>query len=128
MTVGETAEHARELSRLNDLFLLRLRTGRLERYPTLEEAQAYEFTPDERAMLASMPMRYLVGDAEEVRRQIGDLAEQSAADEVMVTTMLPEPADRRRTIVELARVFGLPERSHENDANSRMAHSEVTKP
>ena len=79
-------------------------------------------------MIASMPMRSLVGDAEEVYRQIGDLAEHSAADEVMITTFLPEPADRRRTIVEMARVLGLSERSHENDANSRMAHSESTKP
>ncbi len=128
VTIGETAEHARQLSRLNDLFLLRLRTGRLDRYPTLAEAQDYEFSPNEQAMLAMMPMRYLAGVVEDVGRQIGELAEQSAADEVMVTTMLPDPADRRRTIVELARVLGLSERSHENDANSRMAHSESTKP
>jgi hypothetical protein len=29
-------------------------------------------------------------------------------DEVMVTTFLPEPVDRRRMIAEMARVFELP--------------------
>ena len=55
-----------------------------------------------------MPMRSFVGDAEEVHRQVRDLADQSQADEVMVTTFLPEPDDRRRMIGDMARVFELP--------------------
>jgi alkanesulfonate monooxygenase SsuD/methylene tetrahydromethanopterin reductase-like flavin-dependent oxidoreductase (luciferase family) len=56
-----------------------------------------------------MPMRSFVGDAAEVHRQVRDLADQSQADEVMVTTFLPEPDDRRRMIAEMARVFELRE-------------------
>jgi luciferase family oxidoreductase group 1 len=108
VTVGDTAEHARDLSAIDDLLLLRLRTGRHGRYPTLAEAKAYSFSPDERAMIAAMPMRSLVGTAAEVRAKIDDLAERSQADEVMVTTFLAELADRRRTIVDLADAFGLP--------------------
>jgi alkanesulfonate monooxygenase SsuD/methylene tetrahydromethanopterin reductase-like flavin-dependent oxidoreductase (luciferase family) len=109
VTVGETADHARELSLINDLLLLRLRSGKLGTYPSLEEAQAYEFTAAERAMIASMPMRSIVGDAAEVYRQIVDLAARSGADEVMLTTFLPEPTDRRRMVTEMARAFGLRE-------------------
>ena len=105
VTVGETAEHARELSLVNDLLLVRLRSGQLGTYPTLEEAKGYEFTAAERQLIASMPMRSLVGDAEEVYRQVNELAERSQADEVMITTFLPEPDDRRRAIVEMARMF-----------------------
>jgi alkanesulfonate monooxygenase SsuD/methylene tetrahydromethanopterin reductase-like flavin-dependent oxidoreductase (luciferase family) len=107
VTVGETADHARELSLINDLLLLRLRSGQLGAYPTLEEARRYPFTAAERQMIASMPMRSFVGDADEVHRQVRDLADQSQADEVMVTTFLPEPDDRRRMIAEMARVFEL---------------------
>lgn len=107
VTVGATAEQARALARVNDLFLLRLRTGRLDAYPTVEEAQAYPFTAQERGLLAAMPMRYLAGDADSVRRQIDDLAERGQADEVMITTMLPGRADRERTITQMARAFGL---------------------
>jgi alkanesulfonate monooxygenase SsuD/methylene tetrahydromethanopterin reductase-like flavin-dependent oxidoreductase (luciferase family) len=60
-------------------------------------------------MIASMPMRSFVGDAAEVHRQVRDLADQSQADEVMVTTFLPEPDDRRRMTAEMARVFELRE-------------------
>ena len=121
VTVGESAEHARELARVNDLFLLRLRTGRLEDYPTLAEARAYQFTAEERALLAAMPMRYLAGDAEGVRRQIDDLAERGQADEVMITTMLPGRQDRERTIRHLARAVGLRERRAPSTGPERVA-------
>jgi luciferase family oxidoreductase group 1 len=107
VTVGETAEHARELSRINDLFLLRLRTGQLGQYPTIEEARDYPWTPQERAFLASMPLNYIAGDAAEVRRQVEAFADEAGADEIMLTTMLPNRVDRERTLVHLAREFGL---------------------
>ncbi len=109
VTVGETAAHARELALVNDLLILRLRTGRLGSYPTLDEATRYPFTAAEREMIAAMPMRSLVGDAREVHRLIADLAERSRADEVMVTTFLPEREDRLRMVTDLAAVFGLRE-------------------
>ena len=109
VTVGETTEHAQELSLVNDLLLLRLRSGQLGAYPTLEEAKRYPFTAAERQMIDSMPMRSIVGDAAEVHRQVSDLADRAKANEVMITTFLPEPEDRRRMIVEMARVFELRE-------------------
>ncbi|HET7095395.1 MAG TPA: LLM class flavin-dependent oxidoreductase, partial [Thermomicrobiales bacterium] len=108
VTVGETAEQARELSLINDLLRLRLRTGQHGRYPTLAEAKAYRFSDAERAAIAAMPMRSLIGTATEVRAQIDDLAEQAEADEVMITTFVSELDDRRRTLVELAAAFALP--------------------
>jgi alkanesulfonate monooxygenase SsuD/methylene tetrahydromethanopterin reductase-like flavin-dependent oxidoreductase (luciferase family) len=103
--VGETAEHARELSLIDDLLLVRLRSGQLGAYPTLDEARAYPFSAAERRMIASMPMRSLVGDAEAVSRQVAALAEHGQADEVMITTFLPAPEDRRRAIVDMARML-----------------------
>ena len=110
VTVGETAEHARELSRINDLFLLRLRTGQLGQYPTVEEARDYPWSPQERAFLASMPLNYIAGDAAEVRRQVAAFADEAGADEIMLTTMLPNRVDRERAVAGLAREFGLVER------------------
>lgn len=110
VAVGEDAAHAQELALVNDLFLLRLRTGQRGSRPTLEEARNYRFTPAERAFIASTPMSYLVGDAASVHRQITDLAEQAQADEVMLTTFLPNLDDRKRAITYLAKKFGLEER------------------
>ncbi|MBA3450104.1 MAG: LLM class flavin-dependent oxidoreductase [Chloroflexia bacterium] len=109
VTVGDTAEHARELSLINDLLLLRLRSGQLGTYPTLEEAKRYAFSAAERQVIDAMPMRSIVGDREEVHRQVSDLAERAMADEVMVTTFLPEPEDRRRMIEAMASAFDLQE-------------------
>ena len=110
VVVGETAAQGRELARLNDLLLLDLRRGQPGRYPTREEATSYVFSDADRAALAAMPLNYLAGDGVEIHRQVTDLVAQSGADEVMVTTMLPEPDDRRRVVTEIARVFGLVER------------------
>jgi luciferase family oxidoreductase group 1 len=107
VTVGETPEHAAELALVNDLLLLRLRTGQLGAYPSLAEAKRYPFTPAERELIAAMPMRSLVGDFGGVHRQIVDLVGQTEADEVMVTTFLADPADRRRMVEALAAAFGL---------------------
>ena len=91
VTIGETPEHAADLSLVNELFLLRLRTGQLGRYPTLEEAKTYQFTEQERALIASMPLNFIAGTADQVYREVMDLAELCQADEVMITTTLPAP-------------------------------------
>jgi luciferase family oxidoreductase group 1 len=110
VAVGEDAAHGRELARAYDLFLLRLASGQRGGRPTLEEARRHQFTPAERALLASVPMRYLAGDAASVREQLTALADEAGADEVMLTTFLAEPDERRRAIAHLARAFGLRER------------------
>jgi luciferase family oxidoreductase group 1 len=107
VTVGESEEHAADLSLINELFLLRLRTGRLGRYPTLAEAKAYQFTEQERALIAAMPLNFIAGTADTVYRDVMDLAELSQADEVMITTTLPGAEDRRRTLTTMAEQFGL---------------------
>jgi luciferase family oxidoreductase group 1 len=111
VTVGETREHVAALTRLNDLFLLRLRTGQLGRYPTVEEATTYQFSEAERAALASMPLNYLAGEPDAVHRQIVALLAQSQADEVMITTMLPSHQDRTRTLDRIATAFALGDRA-----------------
>ncbi|MDP9362783.1 MAG: LLM class flavin-dependent oxidoreductase [Chloroflexota bacterium] len=110
VTVGDSPEHAQALSRINDLFLLRLATGQLDRRPSREEALAYHFTDAERAALAAMPLNYLAGDATGVHAQVVDLLEASGADELMLTSMLPDADDRRRAVAAMAAAFGLAER------------------
>jgi luciferase family oxidoreductase group 1 len=107
VTIGETPEHAAELARINDLVILWLRSGKLGRYPTLDEAKNYPFTDQERAKIAAMPINYLAGDARQVHDRIMNLMDASEADELMITTMLPSPDDRRRTLAEIASVFGI---------------------
>jgi hypothetical protein len=84
-----------------------LRTGQLGRYPTVEEAKTYQFTEQERALIASMPLNFIAGTADAVYREVMDLAGLCQADEVMITTTLPSASDRRRTLTAMAEQFGL---------------------
>ena len=108
VTVGETEEHARQLNLINKLIILRLRANRPEMVsPTLDEALAYRFTPQEELLIQSMPLRALVGTAEQVHAELLAVAAEAQVDELMVTTLLPDPADRERMITHLAGAFGL---------------------
>ena len=107
VVVGETEEEAMSEARRTELFMLGVMTGRMGRYPTLEEALAHRWTPDERALMQSFPLRSFVGDAGSVWRQVDALAEETEADEVMVTTSLPDRDLRETMLRGLAHEAGL---------------------
>ena len=102
VTVGETEEHAADLTLINKLFLLRLRTGQLGQYPTSGRGAAYQFSEHELALIASMPLNFISGTAEQVAAEVNELADASGADEIMITTTLPGADDRRRTLKAMA--------------------------
>jgi luciferase family oxidoreductase group 1 len=90
---AESDERARWLAGPSQLSFLRLRTGNPGPLPTPEEAEAYPWTPAERAFGDERMADQAVGSEETVRRQLGALLERTGADELMVTSMLHNPAD-----------------------------------
>ncbi|HRA46933.1 MAG TPA: LLM class flavin-dependent oxidoreductase, partial [Thermomicrobiales bacterium] len=86
VTIGETEAHAADLTLINRLFLLRLRTGQLGQFPTLAEARAYQFSESELALIESMPLNFIAGTAEQVAETVARLADATQADEIMITT------------------------------------------
>ncbi len=103
---AESDARAEELARPLQLTLVRLRTGRMGRFPSIAEATNYPYSPQEREILAMN--RSFVGSPGRVRDQLVQLAEQVQVDEIMVTTMTHEHADRRRSYELLAEAFDLP--------------------
>jgi luciferase family oxidoreductase group 1 len=104
---AESDERARELALPLELVLLRFRTGRMGRFPTVEEAKNYPYTPEERELIESNRERSFVGSPETVRAQLTELAKAGGIGEIMVTTMAHEHADRRRSYELLAEAFSL---------------------
>ncbi|MGC4190384.1 MAG: LLM class flavin-dependent oxidoreductase [Thermomicrobiales bacterium] len=102
VVVGETEEHAADLHKIVQVGMAHLLTGRAGRMPTIDQARSYEFTPAERQRLATMAPNAFVGTAKTVAGLVNRFAEACEADEVMITTMLANPADRLRTIEALA--------------------------
>jgi luciferase family oxidoreductase group 1 len=106
MICAETDDRARWLAGSGALSFLRLRAGRPGRFPSPEEAAAYPYTEAERAVIADRQSSSIVGSPQTVRRGIAELLEATAADELMITTMTFDPADRLRSfnlVASLAR-------------------------
>lgn len=104
---AETDEQAEILGRPMELTLLRFRQGRMGRFPSIEEATAYPYTEEEREVIRVSRQRTFIGSPDTVRARVSDLAERSGVDEIMVTTMTHEHADRRRSYELLAQAFDL---------------------
>jgi luciferase family oxidoreductase group 1 len=102
---GETDEHAEELARPLELTLLRFRMGKRGRLPSVAEASEYPYTDVERLMMRENHERIFVGSAETVRAKLTALAEQAGTREIMVTSMIHDHADRRRSYELLAEAF-----------------------
>jgi luciferase family oxidoreductase group 1 len=106
---AETDEQARELAAPAELTMLRFRQGgRMGKLPSVAEAQAYPYTAEELLAIREGRQRLTVGSPETVREKLTTLAGQSGVDEIMVTTIVHDHQDRRRSYRLLAEAFGLP--------------------
>ncbi len=108
---AESDEQAARLAAPGILSFVRLRSGRPGPLPTPQEAAEYHFLPSERRIVESRRASQVLGDPDTVRRQLEDLLAATGADELMVTTMVYDQADRLRSYEQIAALAGLPERS-----------------
>ena len=109
---AETEEEAMRLLSSARLFSKRIRRGELGTIPTPEEALA-ELGPAREPQTppdAEWP-RYIVGDPEQVRSQLVDMASVLHVDELMIVTITHDHRARMRSYELLARAFELRPRS-----------------
>jgi alkanesulfonate monooxygenase SsuD/methylene tetrahydromethanopterin reductase-like flavin-dependent oxidoreductase (luciferase family) len=71
-------------------------------FPTPEEARAHRWTQDERALVADRVATQFVGTAAQVADQLELLRDATGADELIVTTITHDHADRVRSYELLA--------------------------
>jgi alkanesulfonate monooxygenase SsuD/methylene tetrahydromethanopterin reductase-like flavin-dependent oxidoreductase (luciferase family) len=74
--------------------------------PSNEEAAAYEFSAADEAKIAELSGSAIVGSPDTVRRRLEELAESTQADELMITTMVFDHADRMRSYELVAEIAG----------------------
>jgi luciferase family oxidoreductase group 1 len=94
---AETPERAEELATSMGLGLVRMRQGRPIPLPSPEEAAAQRYTPDEQDQIRRYRRAQVLGDAHGVRDEILSLAERTAADEVMVMSLVHDHGERLRS-------------------------------
>ena len=102
--VAATDAEARRLAMPTALAFLRMRQGKAGAYPSLQEVDAYPWTPPERAFAEQWIDKAIVGDPDGARRQLQRLVDDTGADEVMVMSTAPSAETRRETYTLLKQV------------------------
>jgi alkanesulfonate monooxygenase SsuD/methylene tetrahydromethanopterin reductase-like flavin-dependent oxidoreductase (luciferase family) len=69
------------------------------------QAAAHPWTPDERAFAAERHSGQAIGSRETVRQALAELLERTGADELMLTTQVPDPAARLRSMQMVRELF-----------------------
>jgi len=103
-----TDDRARWLAGPSALSGLLLRTGRLAPLPSPEQASVYEYTPADEALVAEITASHVIGSPETVARGLGELAERTGADELMLSTRVHGYEDRRRSFELVASMWDPP--------------------
>lgn len=113
---AEDDERARWLAGPARLSFARLREGRPTRFPTPEEAAEHEFTPQQEATVSAVQGSAVIGGPDKVRERLLEFAERTGADELMLTTMVFDHADRLRSYELVAEAMELAPRAEDPGA------------
>ena len=105
---AETEAEAHRLAMSRRLLWLRFARGEQGvKVPSVEEAEAYPYNPQEITFLDNKFKRAAIGDPEQVKHDINELANDFGADEMMTVTITHDFAARLRSYELLAEAYGL---------------------
>lgn len=108
--VADTEAEAERLFASTRLAIRRIRQGDTRPVPPPEEAiREIGFDPDPIALGFGEWPRYVYGAPEQVKEQLVRIATSLGVDELMIVTIVHDPAARLRSYQLLAEAFGLPE-------------------
>jgi luciferase family oxidoreductase group 1 len=99
---ADTDDEARRLAAPIRVAVARNRTGRRGPILTVEEALAYELTPQERAIADEFLTGAAIGSPAAVAEHLRALARDTGADELMLSTLVPDLAARQRALTQIA--------------------------
>ncbi|MGZ4442147.1 MAG: LLM class flavin-dependent oxidoreductase [Nocardioidaceae bacterium] len=102
---AETEERAEALARANDLAMVRLMQNRPGPVPTPEEATAHPWTEQERELAAKRRRFISVGTPDQVHEDLERRRKEADADELIITTQVHDPAERRLSYELVARAY-----------------------
>ena len=102
---AKTRNEAERLAASVDLRRLHMAKGIDAPVPSVEEALAYRYSPEERTYVAQQRARLVHGDPGEVREKLLELKERFAADELMAVTITGDAESRRTSYRLVAEAF-----------------------
>jgi luciferase family oxidoreductase group 1 len=106
--VAETDDRAHELAAGYALWVRSIRSGAgAMRFPSPATVAGFDWTPEDRALVEDRVSTQFAGSPETVAKHLRVLQEATGADEVLVTAITHQHADRVRSFELLAREWGL---------------------
>jgi luciferase family oxidoreductase group 1 len=84
------------------------RTGKRAPIPSIEEALAHTFSPQEQTIVDEFLEGAVIGGPERVRDRLIALATDLGADEIMLSSLVPGHETRRQALARIATAFELP--------------------
>ncbi len=102
---ADTTEEAERLASATGLVFVRLRTGNPGPIPSPEEAAAHPLSDREKRFVKPILDLQIVGDPPTVRARLEAIAERTGADELMISTVMHDPAARLRSYRLVAEAF-----------------------
>ncbi len=107
VTCAETQQEAERLLKSRELSLLLREKGQFAPFPSIEEALAYPYTEQDRAIIARSHRRGIYGDPATCKAKLTELANKYGVSELVILTITHDPAARRRSYELLADAFQL---------------------
>lgn len=104
---SESAEEAADVQAVLELMWVRFMRGEVRPPPSVEEARAHQYTFADQPVLERLRARRMIGTVDEVAPKLHTLLHETQADELMILTMAPSLAARRRSYELLAEAFDL---------------------
>lgn len=105
--VAETQEEADYYARPRNIWASQLMQNKAGRFPTLDEAQDWQVSPQDAQILAQLEARSLTGTPDKVMTQLHAMVEAHQIDEVFALTLIPDLSARKRSYALLAKAAGL---------------------
>jgi luciferase family oxidoreductase group 1 len=102
---GEDDEHAARLSAPLRVAIVNTRTGRPAPIPSVEDAVARRFTGEEQAIVDEFLRGAVIAGPARAARELAALATDLGADELMLSTLLPDLDARRASLERIATAF-----------------------
>ena len=104
---ADTAEEAAYFARPRNIWAAKLMQNQAGRFPSLRDAQDFQPTPQDAALLEMIEARSLTGTPETVISKLDELARAHQIDEVFALTLIPDLQARQRSYAALAQTAGL---------------------
>ena len=102
---AETEREARKLALCRDLTLLLREKGQFSPFPSIKEAEDYNYSEADKLAIERNRPRSLYGNPVQCREIIEEMATNYSVDEIVILSICHDPATRQRSYELIARSF-----------------------